>query len=440
MMKTPIYDFLLEYQRSDAVRLHMPGHKGKGPLPEISSLDITEITGADSLFEANGIIAESEECASAIFGCKTLYSTEGSSLAIRAMLHLAAAYAAEGGERPLILAGRNAHRAFLSAAALIDFDIEWIYGGDSYLCCDIRPEDIRARLLSGKRMPAAVYITSPDYLGNIADIRKIAEACHDFGVLLLVDNAHGAYLKFLPESLHPMDLGADMCAASAHKTLPVLTGGAYLHLSEKIPESISSTAKQVMALYGSTSPSYLTLASLDLANSIDYNLDSVVSTAEMLKKKISALGIALVGCEPLKITLAPKSYGYTGFELSEYLEANNISPEFCDPDFTVLMLSPNTTAKDAERLLCALEALPQAAPINSAPPKITAPKAQISPRDAVYSPSEVISVSCAEGRILSAVTVGCPPAVPIVVSGEIISADAVRSMDYYGTKFVSVVK
>ena len=111
-MDTPICDFVRGYARSGALRLHMPGHKGEGPLG-MEALDITEIPGADSLYEADGVIAQSEKNASALFGAPTLYSTEGSSLCIRAMLALVQRHAAAQGRRPMIAAGRNAHKTFL---------------------------------------------------------------------------------------------------------------------------------------------------------------------------------------------------------------------------------------------------------------------------------------------------------------------------------------
>ena len=121
-MKAPISNFLKNYSGRCTERLHMPGHKGMSFLG-IEDHDITEISGADSLYHAKGIISESESYASELFGsAKTLYSTEGSSLCIRAMLCLAKQYA--GCERGFVLAGRNAHSSFLSAAALLDFDVE----------------------------------------------------------------------------------------------------------------------------------------------------------------------------------------------------------------------------------------------------------------------------------------------------------------------------
>lgn len=152
----------------------------------------------------------------------------------------------------------------------------------------------------------AVYITSPDYLGNQAKIFELANVCHKYDVLLLVDNAHGAYLKFLPTSLHPIDLGCDMCCDSAHKTLPVLTGGAYLHLSKKRLSFLDSDVKEAFRLFGSTSPSYLILQSLDLANvyleQLTNKLTDFIPIIDTMKQKLIENGYQLIGNEPLKLT------------------------------------------------------------------------------------------------------------------------------------------
>ena len=189
-MNTPICDFVKEYTEEGFCRLHMPGHKGNNFLG-FEHLDITEVEGADVLYKAQGIIKESMENAASLFNtAKTLYSTEGSSLSIRAMLYLTALYAKSENKKPLILAGRNAHKAFLSAAALIDFDVEWLYGKGSYLSCQITAKEVEEKIIS--LSPAAVYLTSPDYLGKLADIKAIATVCKRHGVMLLVDNAHSA--------------------------------------------------------------------------------------------------------------------------------------------------------------------------------------------------------------------------------------------------------
>ena len=442
-MKTPICDFVKGYSDSSCTRLHMPGHKGSGVLG-IEHLDITEIAGADSLYEASGIIAESEQNASELFGSRTYYSTEGSSQCIRAMLYLVMLKAKKENVRPLILATRNAHKTFHSAVALLDLDVEWIYGDkSSYLACDLSADTLAEHLDSMESMPVAVYVTSPDYLGNILDIRAISDVCRERGVLLLVDNAHGAYLRFLPRSLHPIDLGADMCCDSAHKTLPVLTGGAYLHLGDAISDELAPYVKDALLLFGSTSPSYLILQSLDAAN--DYLegygsvLASYTSLVKSLKQRLASCGFVVCGSEPLKITLAPKSYGYTGIDLAQMLEEKGMVCEFADLDFIVFMLTPELGAEGLEGLEAALLSVERREAINTCPPEFKKKSRAISIREALTSPFEVLEVEKCLGRVAAVSNVACPPAVPIVISGEIIDENAIECFKYYGIKTCKVI-
>ena len=447
-MTTPIRDFVLSYMEKSPLRLHMPGHKGS-PLLGFEKYDITEVAGADSLYEAEGIIRESEKNASLLFGCPTYYSTEGSSQCIRAMLYLVTLHAKERGiDRPLILAGRNAHKTFLSAAALLDLDVAWLFPAEGwYLSCDISPARLDTVLSSYEIKPAAVYLTSPDYLGHTLDVKRLSEVCRKHGVLLLVDNAHGAYLKFLSPSLHPMDLGADICCDSAHKTLPVLTGGAYLHIGSHLPLGLRSQVKQALALFGSTSPSYLILQSLDMANVVlagkDFapDLMKTAKRVEACRVKLMAHGInAMQGDEPLKLTLYPCLFGYTGLEIARHLQDHGIECEFADPDFVVLMITPAITEADLMRLTEVLLSLPRREALMQCPPALAHPKRAMTIREAMLSPAETLPVSECLGRVLAAATVGCPPAVPIVVSGEIIDRSALECFAYYGIETCSVVK
>ena len=265
-MNTPVCDFVKRYTAAAPVRMHMPGHKGQAAFgPE--AFDITEIEGADELYPARGIIRESEANAAVLFGAgRTLYSAEGSSLCIRAMLYLAALTAGGKGVPQRLLAGRNAHKTLMTAAALLDLEIDWLLpgkGGD-LLGCAVTAEALEDKLKGQPYM--AVWLTSPDYLGRRADLRAAAEVCRRYGVPLLVDNAHGAYLRFLEPDAHPLTLGADACCDSAHKTLSCLTGAAYLHIAPGAPEGWAEQAEQAMALFASTSPSWLILQSLDRMN------------------------------------------------------------------------------------------------------------------------------------------------------------------------------
>ena len=421
----------------------MPGHKGKTLLgPE--DTDLTEIEGADVLYRSRGIIRESEENASTLFGsARTVYSAEGSSLCIRAMLYLALLTAKEKGIPARLLAGRNAHRTLMTAAALLDLEIDWMMPGEDLLSCSLDTGELENKLNSRTYM--AVYLTSPDYLGRCADLRAAAEACRRHGVPLLVDNAHGAYLKFLPEDEHPLTLGADACCDSAHKTLSCLTGAAYLHLSEKAPASWAEQAEQAMSLFASTSPSYLILQSLDrmnaeLAGDWPERLKQAVSVLESIKKNIQAEGWALIGDEAMKLTLNAAERGYTGMKLQEILRKSGIECEFADRHYLVLMPSPDTSADEWEQLETALRSIPQREPLREIPPALPDPERVLSIREAMLSPQETLPVEQAVGRILADACVSCPPAVPVLITGERITEKAAVCMRYYGLNECRVVR
>ncbi len=445
-MNTPICDFLKKYKKKNALRLHMPGHKGKGFLGA-EKFDITEIKGADSLYDADGIIKRSEDNASLIFGCPTYYSCEGSSLCIRAMIILGWLWAKKMGTEPLFWAVRNAHKTFVTAVALTDARVEWLYSenASSHLSCKISAEHLDRKLSNAKEKPVALYITSPDYLGSIQDIKEISDVCKRHSVLLLCDNAHGAYLKFLKKSLHPIDLGADLVCDSAHKTLPVLTGGAYLHISDNLPEFFKENAKKTLSFFGSTSPSYLILASLDKANEkLSKDFPSALLKTEkrvkILKDELTKKGFTLIGDECLKITIDASSYGYTGLEMGEYLEKRNIIPEFTDPDYLVLMLPFDMKMREIRRLKKALFSLEKRVAKEKFGVKQAVKEPCMSIKEAVFKESETILLDKSEGRVLANITVSCPPAVPIVLCGERIEKEDIEYMKYYNIKTVDVIK
>lgn len=443
-MDSPIAGFLRAYAASDTARFHMPGHKGRGPLG-CEALDITEIQGADSLYEAAGIIAQSEQNAAALFGAgRTLYSTEGSSQCIRAMLHLALQNRPKGAA-PMILAARNVHKAFVYAAALLDFTPVWLWpeGENSLLQCPVSAAQVAAALDAMDAPPAAVYLTSPDYLGGMADVEAIAKVCHSHGTVLLVDNAHGAYLRFLRPSRHPMDQGADLCCDSAHKTLPVLTGGAYLHINKNAPAAFGEKARQAMALFGSTSPSYLTLASLDLCNQTlagDYpaRLAEMAACLTQLRRRLKDRGWQVEAADPLRLTLAAPA-GETGLTLARRLRESAMECEYADEEHLVLMLTPDNRPEELARL-------EQALGFATTPPKEKAPLPQargeqaMPVRQALFVPQETVAAEASLGRICGAPTVSCPPAVPIAVSGERIGPEALTLFAHYEVEWVDVVK
>lgn len=445
-MDTPICRFVRDYIQSDTARLHMPGHKGQAFLG-CESADITEINGADELYAPEGIILRSERNAASLFGAgRTLYSAGGSTNAIQAML-FAAFQCRKRTSAPFVLAARNAHKAFVYAAALLGFEVKWLYPEAEYsLCrCIVTPQELKKELQSLPELPFAVYVTSPDYLGGLCDIAGLSAVCKAFGVPLLVDNAHGAYLRFSERDLHPISLGASMCCDSAHKTLPVLTGGAYLHIAQERTADFQSAAEAGMALFGSTSPSYLILQSLDrcnayLAGECKSKLQICTQRVSVLKQIVADCGFADASMEALKIAIDTRNTNYSGNRLAEHFRTHGIECEFADRDFTVLMFSPQNTETDFGRAAAALKEANPKRTIREAVPPIVQGKSVMPIREAVLHKQEIIKTEEAVGRICGSPTVSCPPAVPVAVSGEEITKEARDLLLYYGIEKISVVR
>ena len=443
-MKKPICDFLEKYANNNPIRLHVPGHKGKSFLG-YERYDLTEIDGADELYLPTGIIKESQENASRVFKCKTFYTVEGSSHAIRSMLYLTKIYAKITGKKYKILATRNVHKSFLSACALLGAKVEWLYNSNStnYFTNYLTASDLDNYLKNEEEKPCALFVTSPDYLGNLLDIESISKVTKKYGVLLLVDNAHGAYLNFL--DMHPILLGADMTADSAHKTLPVLTGGAYLHLSSETFLKVENYVESALSLFGTTSPSYLILSSLDNAN--DYlengykdSLKNFIFKLSDLKNDLKNSGYTIVGNEPLKLTIDAKKYGYYGYEIKEILQKNDICVEFYDIDYVVLMFTNEILDTELEKVKSVLLSIKKKEEIKNSIALITKPKMVLTLKEAMESLTKIVDVELSEGEIYLDFNLPCPPAVPIIMPGEEITKETIKTFKYYGVKTVKVKK
>lgn len=428
-MNTPIYDFLQAYERSGILRLHMPGHKGKTTTRLGFAHDITEISGADSLFEASGIIAESEKIASELYhSAATCFSTGGSTLCIQTMLALMKQ------ENRTVISVRNVHRSFISSCALLGIQPVWLFPDytEGIISGNVNIETVEKLLKCHEN--ACLYLTSPDYLGKIADIAAIAVLCHRYGARLLVDNAHGAHL--IAMDMHPILLGADLCCDSAHKMLPSLTGGAYLHIADTI---YANKAKTVMSLFGSTSPSYLIMASLDLCNEyiaekLKKNVTALLPQLKTLRESISTRFEVYDG-EPFHLTIL-----CDGNDLARQLRKHNIECEYSDGGCIVLLFSPMNTAEDIQRVSDILTECTPTPPLYANRMVFPQPKKTVSIRKAVLGDSETVPISESLGRICAEVNVPCPPAIPIAVSGEIIDEECIKIFKRYGILSVNVLK
>jgi len=388
-VETPVYDFIRDYRASKSERCHTPGHKGS-----LNPRDITEIGGTAE------VIAKSAANAAELFGAKaTLYSCSGSTLAVFAML---APFA-----NKRVTTFRGIHRSFIDAAVLLGCEVDWVY---SDLIEEIPAET------------AAVFVTSIDYYGRTADIESIAGTCRKACTPLLVDNAHGAYLAFT--DAHPIKRGATMSADSAHKTLPALTGAAYLHFAKNCPDAYIEKAGAAMELMGTSSPSFLILESLDLCNrhlkfekARAYRAFEAVAN---LKKDLLGSGYALIESDLLRVTVNAGDYGYDGVELARELRARGVTPELCDAGHVVLLFSTITDENSTNRVFNALRSIPKKKAAASKTAPIIKPQTAMPPREAVFAPSETVEAKRAVGRICAEIKTVTPPGIPLIMPGEII--------------------
>jgi arginine/lysine/ornithine decarboxylase len=413
MIETPIHDFLKNYTESNTTRCHMPGHKGR----EFKH-DITEIEGAID------IIAESERIAARLFGAKkTLYSCSGSTLAIQAMLALVKL---AGGKK--IAAFRGVHGSFISACALLDFDVDWIYDEFS--------------INSGT---AAVFANSLDYYGEMRNLKSIANICKKADVPLLVDNAHGAYLALTVNCQlsivnchqHPVKYAA-MCADSAHKTLPALTGAAYLHIND---ERFTEGARAALDLFATTSPSYLILESLDLCNKhIAEGRTEAFKLVEDLKQSLSGIGFSLRESDLLRITVNARDFGYSGIEFASELRKNKAECEYADENCTVLLFSTITEEAETKAVLAAFRKIRRKAPLKPVIYPLLRPEKAMSIRNAFFAPDcKILNLKAGIGKICAEIIAPCPPGVPLIMPGEIISAEGAELLENFGVEKIRVI-
>ena len=444
MLKAPLYNTLLAHNSLDRASFHTPGHKGRFEALSkcLYNLDLTELPDTDSLFEASGAIKEAEELASKTFNTKrTLFSAGGCTLCIQTMLHLATTQGSK------VICNRNIHRSVINAMALLGVEPIFVYpsGHDSAKIDDrISPEDIEKTLSQNKNI-SAVFVTSPNYYGMILDIKSISNVCKKYNIPLLVDNAHGAHLQYVSGHLHPLENGADMVADSAHKTLPVLTGGAFLHINN---EKYVSKAKSAMSLFASTSPSYPIMASLDLCrNWLDNNGKDEFSILEKKVSHIKELAlrkgftVPFGLFDPIRITLNTTNIGFTGEEAANYFRQNKVEPEYADSSYVVFIVTPFNSDKDFLKLEQAIQNISPKRPI--VPNKISLPipsSRAVSLRTAVLSESEMVPIKSALNKISAESICLCPPGSPLTIPGEIIDKEVLKILRNSGFSHINVLK
>lgn len=445
-MKSGVEKFLLEHAAGEPVSFHMPGHKGSRIYREngygefldaVMDCDITEIPGADNLFQTEGIIAETMEKYRRLYGVKKSYLlVNGSS---GGLISAILASVSRGGS--LVMA-RNCHKSIFNALSLGDIKPVYAYPEtmEKYgVLGEVKAEEI-ARCLDENPEAETVIVPSPNYYGICSDIRAIAEEVHSRGKLLIVDQAHGAHLKFFggfgiegfPQSAE--EQGADMVINSIHKTLASWTQSALLNVcTERVELNLLEDRLQMIE---SSSPSYPMMATLDINAELllDKGAELMKDWAENLSffyeeaKKIE--GLVIMETESLdrtKLNIDMSAYGVNGNELEELLMEKGIFIELVTGNIVMCMSGIGNRRCDFERLLEALREIAAAHKLGAvhkmAQPQALTEKLCITemPKEKLYVP-----IDEAAGRVCASSIIPYPPGVPIACPGEVLTAEVLE--------------
>lgn len=412
---TPLYDAIRAYAGQNPARFHMPGHKGSFlPAPElqfIAPLDVTEVEPTGDLFSGGEPFDQAQALWARHFGMEyCLFLTGGSTLGLHAALTL---FCRPGDQ---VLIDRGCHRAVYNALALLDLEPVYLprpWRAGEGIAGPISPQDVENRLDSHPNIKT-ICITSPTYSGVLSDVAKLSHLIHARGGKLIVDGAHGAHLPFLGVDAFS---GCDALICSAHKTLPALGQSALLFTNGVDPRRV----RQMTSVFGSSSPSYPMMISLDCAR--DYLEGEGTEEYRRVARRTAALRSAFPSLQEGELRLDPTRLTLTspdGSALARALEGENIWPEMADSGHVVLILTAQDREEDLHRLEEALERhrdLLGAPPILPPPPL---PQPACSLRDALFAPVERLPLENCLGRVAAGQLAPYPPGVPVVAPGEVI--------------------
>ncbi len=454
--KTPLLDTLLSHAKRNVTSFHTPGHKnGRGIDKKLASytgrnlfsLDVTVFPEVDSLHDPTGPIRKAQQLMAAAYGVEqSFFLVNGSSVGNMAMI-MAACRPGES-----IIISRNAHKSTLGGIVLSGVWPLWIQptvDQNLDILFDSTPEQVEKAL---KQFPEAkaVFVTSPTYNGVTTNLKKIAEICHSKGKVLLVDEAHGAHLHF--HSGLPTDAitsGADLVVQSTHKTLAAISQGSVLHFNSKLLDV--SRVKRIVSMLQTTSPNYMTLASLDLArwqmmSQGEKILDKLIQNTERARNAINHLqhftcltrneiqgrGFDL---DLTKITINVTRTGYAGQHISEILARDyNIQVDAADLFNLIAITGTGTDRADLDKLVSALEQIDHMKQGEAQNWVLNIPSLStelvMNPRDVfLLYRSKRVPLRKAIGHMSAQPLTPYPPGIPVLIPGERVTLEIVEYLE-----------
>lgn len=457
--RAPLLDTMAAYVEGGIYPFHTPGHKGgRFAAREVMalvgkrglSLDLPAMTATDNTFHPTHCVREAQELAADLCGAaESMFLAAGSTLGVATSL-LATVPAGQTVAMP-----RNVHRSVVAGLVLSG-------ALPRFISHDVLPEcgalgitdEQLAATLDVDPKPAAVLLTRPSYYGLARDLESVAETCRQRGVPLIVDEAHGAHLHFLPTGKAPrsaLSSGADLVIQSWHKTLGTLVGSAILHIGKNSPIN-GAQVRDALNFLQTTSPSYLLMASLDASRRWLWrcgheHFATAVDVVSRLEDQIEAMpgmqvlrparDARLAGHrrDPLRVVVNVSGTGWTGYEVERCLRTQYlVEDEMADWFNVVYVMSPNDDPAARDRLLAGLKKIsqqPRAFPDSSLhtderllqPP---IPALVTAPRNAAFGAKTVVPIQQAVGRICAEMIMFYPPGIPVLMPGEIVSDETIE--------------
>lgn len=435
----PLISAIEDEVNKQTVRFHMPGHKGQ-EFPFVNNrFDFTEYSQTDNLYCPEGAILRAEQKAALAFGSgATLFCAGGATLALQACV-MYAKYLSDTTGR-CVLVDRLCHKSVFNALMLCDIQPVWFL-----------PDDENAVSVIQQLKPCVVIITDIDYYGKFRLSRELAMAVKQCGGVLICDNSHGTHLAFCQNGLHyPLTLGADISVDSAHKTTPALTGGAFINVSRETSASAEKIRK-FMEVFGSSSPSYLIMQSLDWSRAYmqrfaTQKLCELEKHIDNIRKLATDKGFCVFDKQThdvFRLTIGTENVDISGNQLYSLLLENGIVCEMCDQTCVVLICTVCDDKQMYDKLYKCIESISckktrKKTDIISKP---TIPNLAMPPKRALFSTNcQTVNLINAIGKISAEIYAPYPPGIPLIMPGEVFNNNVIEGLTPYYTEVKVIIQ